>query len=98
MSHYCNICNYYTEIKANYKKHLLSQKHILKQGNSHLNRYGTTDTFTDHKIIESQPVVNQKSTFSQPLVNLDTTTLFSCNRCLFFLGTAFDKHSPQILH
>jgi hypothetical protein len=66
---------------ANYKKHLLSQKHILKHNNSHLNKSGTNDTFAHHKINESQPKVNQKSTFSQPLVNLDTSALFSCKYC-----------------
>jgi hypothetical protein len=59
MEHYCKICSYYTEIKANYKKHLTSQKHILKTTNLHHNIIGTSDTFDDRKSIEGQPKVNQ---------------------------------------
>jgi hypothetical protein len=81
MEHYCKICSYYTEIKANYKKHLLSQKHILKHSNLHHNNSDGTDTFDSIKSIESQPKVNPKSTLSQPLVNLQTTSLFSCKYC-----------------
>ena len=81
MEHYCKICSYYTEIKANYKKHLTSQKHILKTTNLHHNNIDTTDTFEHRKSIESQPKVNPKSTLSQPLVNLQTTSLFSCKYC-----------------
>ena len=81
MEHYCKICSYYTEIKANYKKHLTSQKHILKTTSLHHNNIDTSDTFDDRKSIESQPKVNPKSTLSQPLVNLQTTSLFSCKYC-----------------
>ena len=59
MTHYCKICDYYTEIKSNYKKHLSSQKHLLKQTNLHLSTYGKTDTFDDTK-------KDEKSTESQP--------------------------------
>jgi len=81
MAHYCKICSYYTEIGSNYKKHLSSQKHILKCTNLHLNNSDINDTFEDRKSIKSQPKVNLKSTSSQPLVNPKDSSLFSCKYC-----------------
>jgi len=36
MNYYCKCCNYHTFIKANYNKHLLSQKHVLKNENANI--------------------------------------------------------------
>jgi hypothetical protein len=33
MNYYCACCNYTTYVKANYQKHFLSQKHLLKHAN-----------------------------------------------------------------
>ena len=64
MSHYCEKCNYYTEINTNYKKHLLSKKHLSKIQNSH-------DNSNDPKYILD-------TSKSQPIVNPESTSIFTC--------------------
>ena len=77
MEYYCKSCSYYTEIGSNYKKHLSSQKHMLKHKNLHANNSDETDTFGDTKSIENNP----KSTQSQPKVNPEVSAPFSCKYC-----------------
>jgi len=62
----CNVCEYMTDIKANYNKHLLSQKHKLKVENSHAK---CIDTKSISCALTSQPKVNPESSQSQPLGN-----------------------------
>ena len=62
----CEVCMYMTDIKANYSKHLVTQKHKLKVENSHAKQ---SDTKSIKESTQSQPGVNPKSTFSQPGVN-----------------------------
>ena len=60
----CETCNFHTNHKPNFTRHLKTKKHM--------------------ESTKSQHLVNQKSTFSQPKVNLlqDTTiTSFQCHYC-----------------
>jgi len=61
----CLSCDYHTNLKGDYTRHLKTNKH--------------------KKSTESQHLVNQKSTFSQPKVNLleekNNTHLFKCKYC-----------------
>jgi len=67
-----------TDIKANYNKHLLSQKHKLKLENSQVK---CSDTKSISGALASQPKVNPESTQSQPLGNPESTSLFVCHYC-----------------
>ena len=60
----CETCGFYTNLKGDFSRHLLTKKHIESS--------------------ESQSLVNQKSTFSQPKVNLSVNqevTPFQCHYC-----------------
>jgi len=61
----CLSCDYHTNFKGDYTRHLKTKKH--------------------EKSTKSQHLVNQKSTFSQPKVNLleetNNTPLFKCKYC-----------------
>ena len=74
----CSVCEYMTDIKANYNKHLLSQKHKLKVENSQVK---CSDTKSISGALASQPKVNPESTQSQPLGNPESTSLFVCHYC-----------------
>ena len=74
MDYLCKCCEYHTTIKANFNKHLLSQKHKLKTENAFIKG-------NDLKSINSQPKVNPKSTFSQPEVSPKSFALFECKYC-----------------
>jgi hypothetical protein len=67
-----------TDIKANYNKHLTSQKHKLKVENSHAK---CDDTKSISSALASQPKVNPESTQSQPMGNPESTSLFVCHYC-----------------
>jgi hypothetical protein len=74
----CSVCEYMTDIKANYNKHLLSQKHKLKVENSQVK---CSDTKSISGALASQPKVNPESTQSQPMGNPESTSLFVCHYC-----------------
>ena len=60
----CETCGFYTNLKGDFSRHILTKKHIESS--------------------ESQHLVNQKSTFSQPKVNLSVNqevTPFQCHYC-----------------
>ena len=65
----CQVCEYMTDIKANYAKHLTAQKHKLKIENSHAK---CVDTKSISGALSSQPKVNL---WSQPCFE------FLCKLC-----------------
>ena len=78
MDYACECCNYNTKIKANYQKHILSQKHVLKCIN-----VTKTDSILKNSSQESEshPKVNPESSQSQPKVNPESTAAYSCKYC-----------------
>jgi len=75
MSHSCSCCNYHTPIKANYQKHLTTQKHILKQTN-----VTKTDVTTQNSM--DTDGVNPKSPKSQPIdIRESTSPTYVCKYC-----------------
>ena len=78
MRHFCKVCKYQTDVKANFTKHLSSQKHKLKEENLQLNEI---DEINDTKSIKSQPKVTFESTESQPKGNPESTSPFCCKYC-----------------
>ena len=81
MRHFCKVCKYQTDVKANFTKHLSSQKHKLKEENSHLNEIDDSEEINDTKSIKSQPKVTLKTTQSQPIGNPESTSPFCCKYC-----------------
>jgi hypothetical protein len=84
MSHSCSVCSYTTVIKANYNKHLLTQKHLLKCQNLNIVNQDNSGNMTKiDKADESDKSDNLKSinesTQSQPIVN--PTQAFVCKFC-----------------
>ncbi len=77
MEFICNCCNYRTKVKANYQKHLLSNKHRLKSVNDSITCVYTKSISDTDKNIESHPKVNRKSTESQP----NAAAAYSCKYC-----------------
>jgi hypothetical protein len=67
-----------TDIKSNYAKHLLSQKHKLKVENL---RVISNDTKSISGALTSQPKVNPESTQSQHLVIPESTAPYLCKYC-----------------
>jgi len=75
MNYVCKCCNYQTYVKANYLKHLKTQKHILKIGN-------VTSKEVAIKSITNTEVVNPKSSKSQPMVSRESTLpTYVCKYC-----------------
>ena len=75
MNYSCKCCHYQTYVKANYLKHLSTQKHILKLGN-------VTQIDMNTKSINDTVVVNPKSTKSQPIVSRESTLpTYVCKYC-----------------
>ena len=75
MNYECKGCHYQTYVKANYLKHLNTQKHILKIGN-------VTQTDVATKSINDTDRVNPKSPKSQQLVNGESTLpTYVCKYC-----------------
>ena len=74
----CDVCVYMTDIKANYDKHLLTQKHKLKMENL---RVISNDTKSISGALASQPKVNPESTQSQHLVIPESTAPYLCKYC-----------------
>jgi len=66
MNYECKCCHYQSYVKANYMKHLNTQKHILKIGN-------VTQTEVAIKSINDTEEDNPKSPKSQPKVNGEST-------------------------
>jgi len=70
----CDCCNYSTNIKSNFSKHIKSKKHILIHTK-------ITPILSEHPNAKDKkkghPKVNPKSTQSQP----DTTTPYFCKYC-----------------
>ena len=73
-NYYCFVCDYDAKQKSNYDKHINTKKHKTRISESH----------------QKSPKVNQKSTFSQLLVNQKSTffstpptpiTKFQCKYC-----------------
>ena len=89
MNHLCECCNYNTTIKANFNKHLLSQKHKLKIENAFIKRND----------INIQPKVSLTSTNActknkedlTELLRLMNSQLENQNKQLYY-------HSKQIDH
>jgi len=81
MRNFCKVCKYQTDVKANFTKHLSSQKHKLKEENLQLNEIDETEEINDTKSIKSQPKVTFESTESQPKGNPESTSPFCCKYC-----------------
>ena len=70
----CECCSYTTLYKSNYSKHLLTEKHILKNKTAHAKKCVQSNS---EKVIK----VNPKSTESQPLGNRKSTSEYFCKYC-----------------
>jgi hypothetical protein len=81
MRHFCKVCKYQTDVKANFTKHLSSQKHKLKEENLQLNEIDVSEEINDTKSIKSQPKNTFKTTESQPMGNPESTSPFCCKYC-----------------
>jgi hypothetical protein len=79
--HFCKVCKYQTDVKANFTKHLSSQKHKLKEENLQLNEIDVSEEINDTKSIKSQPKNTFKTTESQPKGNPESTSPFCCKYC-----------------
>jgi hypothetical protein len=77
MEYKCECCKYMTIVKANYHKHMISQKHILKYANESIRGVYPKSISDTDKNEESQPKVNPKSTESQP----KAAAAYSCKYC-----------------
>ena len=74
MNYQCTCCNYTTFVKANFQKHNLSQKHLLKFEND-------IKTCVYTKSINDTVVKERKSSQSQPEVIPKSTSTYSCKYC-----------------
>ena len=70
----CSCCHYTTYVKANFHKHNLSQKHLLKYQNE-----SKTGVYT--KSINDTVEKGKKSTQSHPKVIPKSTASYSCKYC-----------------
>ena len=72
----CLSCDYHTNLKGDYTRHLQTKKH---------KKSTKSQSLVNQKSTESQSLVNQKSTKSQPLVNIfyadDNQPNFRCKYC-----------------
>ena len=67
----CNVCEYMTDIKANYNKHLLSQKHKLKLENLHAK---CIDTKSISSTLESKSKVSLGKSKVSPFENVEVSS------------------------
>ena len=83
----CNVCVYMTDIKANYSKHLLSQKHKLKVENQ---RATSVDTKSISGALESKSKVSPGKSKVSPFENIvvsqeksldENVNPFECKYC-----------------
>ena len=72
----CKICNYTTDIKCNYKKHLLTNKHLMKKllKEEHQN---TENLKNEPKMSQNEPKMSQKRAKNEPKKNEQ----FKCPNC-----------------
>ena len=73
MEYKCECCKFSTKKKYNYDKHILTNKHMLMEGKILVNP----------KTTESQHLVNNKSTISQPITPPNQAIHFECKICIF---------------
>ena len=61
----CKICNYTTDIKCNYKKHLLTNKHVMKKLLNE-DTINTQKYKNEPKMSQNEPKMSQKRAKNEP--------------------------------
>ena len=72
----CKICNYTTDIKCNYKKHLLTNKHQMKKLLKEEDQ-NTENIKNEPKMSQNEPKMSQKRAKNEPKKNQK----FKCPDC-----------------
>jgi len=74
MEYICECCNYTTQKKYNYNKHLSSKKHILVESKSKVSP-------SKSKVSPSKSKVSPVVSLSKPILNVLENEIFSCKYC-----------------